>query len=155
METLRDFLTDKGYSKIKLKFTKTHHFEIKASINGVNGRFILDTGASSSCVGFEAIDRFNLKVKDSDIKATGAGASNMQTKISKSNTLKIGKWKKNRISIILFNLSHVNTGLINHNADPVDGIIGADILKKGKAIIDYEKKYLYLKLKEISLTKDS
>ena len=40
--------------------------------------------------------------------------------------------------------------LINHNAEPVDGIIGADILKKGKAVIDYEKKYLYLKLKEVS-----
>lgn len=149
METLKDFLTSKGYSKIKLKFTKTNHFEIKASINGIKGRFILDTGASSSCVGFEAIERFKLKVKDSEIKAVGAGASDMMTKISDSNHLKIGKWKKNRIALILFNLSHVNTGLTNHNADPVDGIIGADILKKGKAIIDYEKKYLYLKLKEI------
>ncbi len=146
METLKNFLIDKDYSKIKLKFTKTNHFEIKASINGVKGRFILDTGASSSCVGFEAIERFNLKVKDSEIKAVGAGASNMMTKISNSNDLEIGKWKKNRVALILFNLSHVNTGLINHNADPVDGIIGADVLKKGKAIIDYEKKYLYLKL---------
>jgi len=146
MELLKDFLIDKGYSKIKLKLTKTNHFEIKASINGVKGRFILDTGASSSCVGFEAIDRFNLKVKDSEIKAVGAGASNMMTKISKSNNLKIGKWQKNRIVLILFNLSHVNTGLVNHNAEAVDGIIGADILKKGRAIIDYEKKYLYLKL---------
>ena len=150
MKTLRDFLLAKGYSKIKLKFTKTNHFEIKASINDIKGRFILDTGASSSCVGFEAIDRFNLKVKDSEIKAVGAGASDMATKISKSNNLKIGKWEKNRVALILFNLSHVNKGLINHNAEPVDGIIGADVLKKGKAIIDYEKKYLYLKMKEIS-----
>ena len=150
MESLKDFLLKKGYSKIRLKFTKTNHFEIKASINGVKGRFILDTGASSSCVGFEATERFNLIVKDSEVKAVGAGASNMMTKVSKSNHLKIGKWKKNRVGLILFNLSHVNTGLINHNADPVDGIIGADILKKGKAIIDYEKKYLYLKLKQIS-----
>ncbi|MBU2922537.1 retroviral-like aspartic protease family protein [Winogradskyella psychrotolerans] len=149
METLKDFLIEKGYSKIKLKLTKTNHFEIKASINGVKGRFILDTGASSSCVGFEAIERFNLRVKDSEIKAVGAGATNMMTKISKSNDLKIGKWKKKRVALILFNLTHVNTGLISHNAQPVDGIIGADILKKGKAIIDYEKKYLYLKLKEI------
>ena len=146
MELLKDFLLHKGYSKIKLKFTKTNHFEIKASINGVKGRFILDTGASSSCVGFEAIERFNLKVKDSEIKAVGAGASDMLTKISNSNDLKIGKWTKKRVALILFNLSHVNTGLINHNAEPVDGIIGADILKKGKGIIDYEKKYLYLKL---------
>jgi predicted aspartyl protease len=146
MESLKDFLIAKGYSKIKLKFTKTNHFEIKASINGIKGCFILDTGASSSCVGFEAIDRFNLNVKDSEIKAVGAGASDMMTKISNSNALKIGNWKKDHVALILFNLSHVNTGLIHHNADPVDGIIGADILKKGKAIIDYEKKYLYLKL---------
>jgi predicted aspartyl protease len=149
MESLKVFLTAKGYSMIKLKFTKTNHFEIKAFINGIEGRFILDTGASSSCVGFEAIERFKLKVKDSEIKAIGAGASNMRTKISNSNNLKIGKWGKKSVALILFNLSHVNTGLINHNADPVDGIIGADILKIGKAIIDYEKKYLYLKLKEI------
>lgn len=146
METLKDFLIGKGYSKIKLKFTKTNHFEIKASINGIKGRFILDTGASNSCVGFEAVERFNLKVKDSEIKAVGAGASDLLTQISNSNALKVGKWKKNRVPLILFNLSHVNNGLINHNADPVDGIIGADVLKKGKAIIDYEKKYLYLKL---------
>ena len=146
METLKDFLLNKGYSKVKLKLTKTNHFEIKASINGVKGRFILDTGASSSCVGFEAIERFNLKVKDSEIKAVGAGASDMLTQISTSNAVKLGKWKKNRVALILFNLSHVNNGLINHNADPVDGIIGADILKKGKGIIDYDKRYLYLKL---------
>ncbi len=146
METLKDFLLNKGYSKVKLKFTKTNHFEIIATINEVKGRFILDTGASSSCVGFEAIDRFNLKAKDSEIKAVGAGASDMMTKISTSNDLKIGKWEKSRVALILFNLTHVNNGLIKHDAEPVDGIIGADILKKGKAVIDYEKKYLYLKL---------
>ena len=43
-------------------------------------------------------------------------------------------------------MTHVNTALIAHSAKPVDGIIGADILKKSKAIIDYEKKYLYLKM---------
>ncbi|MFL0353136.1 TIGR02281 family clan AA aspartic protease [Xanthomarina sp. GH4-25] len=146
MENLKDFLLEKGYTKIKLKLTKTNHFEIKATINGVKGLFILDTGASSSCVGFEAIDRFRLKVKDSEIMAAGAGATDMLTQISKKNKLKIGKWNKEQVVLILFNLTHVNTALVNHNAQPVDGIIGADILKKGKGIIDYEKKYLYLKM---------
>ena len=66
----------------------------------------------------------------------------LPTQIANYNNLKIGKWKKNSVALILFNLSHINNGLINHNAKPVDGIIGEDILKKGKAIIDYEKKYL-------------
>lgn len=144
--SLKDFLLKKGYTKVKLKLTKTNHFEIKATINGVKGLFILDTGASSSCVGFDAVETFNLKAKDSEIKAAGAGAIDMLTQISKRNKIKIGKWKKDKVALILFNLSHVNTALISHNSQPVDGIIGADILKNGKGIIDYEKKNLYLKL---------
>lgn len=143
---LKDFLLAKGYTKIKLKLTKTNHFEIKATINGVKGLFILDTGASSSCVGFEAVETFKLKAKDSEIKAAGAGATDMLTQISQKNSLKIGRWKKDKVALVLFNLTHVNTALTTHNSQPVDGIIGADILKKGKGIIDYEKKYLYLKL---------
>ena len=144
-KTLREFLHEKGYIKVKLHLTKTNHFEIKATINGHKGLFILDTGASSSCVGFEAIETFKLKTEDSAIKAAGAGAIDMDTKMSKKNKVKIGKWKRNKVVLVLFNLTHVNTALINHNSKPVDGIIGADILKKAKAIIDYEKKYLYLK----------
>ena len=144
--TLQEFLIQQGYVKIKLKLTKTNHFEVNATINGVKGKFILDTGASNSCIGFDSVECFNLNVEDSEVKAAGAGAIDMQTKISKKNVVKIGKWKKERVAIVLFNLTHVNTALTNHNSNPVDGIIGADILKKGKAIIDYNKKYLYLQL---------
>ena len=146
MENLQDFLLDKGYTKIKLHLTKTNHFEIKVSLNGEKGLFILDTGASNSCVGFEAIENFKLKAKDSEIKAAGAGATDMTTQISKKNKLKIGKWKKDKVALILFNLTHVNTALVSHDAKPVDGIIGADILKKAKAVIDYNNKHLFLKL---------
>ncbi len=145
--TLHKFLIEKGYTKVKLRLTKTNHFEIKATINGNKGLFILDTGASNSCIGFESADTFNLKVKASQTMAAGAGALNMETKISRKNKIKIGKWKQEKLILVLFNLSHVNTALINHNSKPVDGIIGSDILKKGKAVIDYQKKNLYLKLK--------
>ncbi|KJD35182.1 acid protease [Tamlana sedimentorum] len=143
---LQEFLLQKGYAKVKLHLTKTNHFEIKATINGKKGLFILDTGASNSCVGFEAIETFKLKAEESIIKAAGAGATDMDTKMSKRNKIKIGKWTNSKIVLVLFNLTHVNTALKNHNSQPVDGIIGADILKKAKAVIDYEKKYLYLKL---------
>ena len=145
-DKLKDFLLGQDYARVKLKLTKTNHFEIKATINGVKGLFILDTGASNSCVGFEAAEKFDLKkVKDSKILAAGAGAIDMVTQISKKNKIKIGRLKIDKVSLVLFDLSHVNIALTNHNSKPVDGIIGADILKKIKAIIDYNKKYLYLK----------
>ena len=83
--------------------------------------------------------------KASKIKAAGAGAINMETQISKKNTISLGKWTKQRIVLVLFNLDHVNTALTQHDAQPVHGIIGADILRTGKAVIDYDKNCLYLK----------
>lgn len=144
--SLKEFLLERGYIKVKLKLTKTNHFEIKATINGVKGLFILDTGASNSCVGFEGIEMFKLEAKDSEVKAAGAGATDMVTQLSKKNKLSIGTWKKDKVALVLFNLTHVNTALLNYNSKPVDGIIGADILKKAKAVIDYDKNYVYLKL---------
>lgn len=143
---LQDFLLKQGYTKIKLHLTKTNHFEIIAKINGVKGLFILDTGASNSCVDFDTADLFKLKVEESDVKAAGAGATDMKTQTSKKNKFSIGKWKDTKTVLVLFSLTHVNKALTTHRSKPVHGIIGADILKKGKAVIDYEKKYLYLKL---------
>ncbi len=145
MISLKSILLRKGYVMIKLKETSTNHFEIKVKINGVKGRFILDTGASSSCVGFNEADHFKLDAQDSMIIAAGAGDSKMETQEALGNKCEIGKWEYSKLNLVLFNLTHVNTALKNHGAKTVHGIIGADILKKGKAIIDYNKKRLYLK----------
>lgn len=147
MPNLKKILKKKKYIRIPLTLTSTNHFEIKAKINGVVGRFILDTGASNTCVGLDKIEFFNLSTKESKIKAAGAGATDMETQISTKNHIKIRSWKKKKLKIVLFDLIHVNTALTTHKALPVDGIIGADILKKGKAIIDYDMKHLFLKLK--------
>ena len=132
---------------IPLILTETNHFEISARINGVKGRFILDTGASNTCVGLDKADYFQLVSKSSEIKAAGAGASQMETFVSENNKLEIGKWKFKKQQIVLFDLVHVNEALIAHKALPVDGIIGSDILKKAKAVIDYGQKKVYLKIK--------
>ena len=145
MKSLKKFLIKKNYTKVPLTLTATNHFEIFAKINGVTGRFILDTGASNTCVGFDKIEFFGLTSKESKIKAAGAGATNMETLISTKNKIEIGAWNKKKIKIVLFDLVHVNEALTTHNALPVDGIIGADLLKASKAIIDYNKRYIYLK----------
>lgn len=142
---LHNILLRKGYVEIKLKKINTNHFELKAKVNDVSGKFILDTGASNSCIDVNLAEKFNLQVEDSETKAAGAGAIGMETKITSKNKLKLGKWSYNNFNIVLFDLTHVNMALTEHNADEIDGIIGADILEKGKAIIDYNKKCLFLR----------
>ncbi|MGB2226158.1 MAG: retropepsin-like aspartic protease [Polaribacter sp.] len=145
MASLKKTLLKKKYVAIKLKRIVTNHLEVKGQINGVKGRFILDTGASNSCVGIDLQEHFKLEVQESEIKAAGAGAIGMETLESKKNSLLLGEWKINAFSLVLFDLSHVNSALEQHKAKSVHGIIGADILEKGKAVIDYKKKIVYLK----------
>jgi len=142
---LRVFLEDTGFYRVPLTKLATGHYKLEAKVNNVFGSFILDTGASTSCIGFESAEKFELESETSDIKAAGAGAINMSTKISKTNTFFIKKWQKHAIDFVLFDLSHVNQALAQVDEMPVDGILGADLLKKHKAVIDYGRNCLYIK----------
>jgi predicted aspartyl protease len=145
MKNLHEKLKKVDYKKVKFKVTKTQHLLITAKINGVKGNFILDTGASNSCVGFESIEHFTLDAKNSKTKASGAGATGMLTQTASNNKLQLGKWKNNKLDLVIFDLSHVNEALSHYKVKPVHGIIGADVLMKGKGIIDYFNHCLYLK----------
>jgi hypothetical protein len=145
MKTLPDILKKEGYQKIKFTVSKTQHLLLKARINGILGHFILDTGASNTCVGFEGVSFFQMIAGSSPTKAAGAGGTGMETLLSSHNQLTIGRWQVNDFSIVIFDLSHVNEALKHYKASSVHGIIGADVLLKGEAIIDYSNQWLYLK----------
>ena len=143
--TLNKYLKDSGYVSIKLNFLKTKHYSLEADINGINGRFILDTGASNSCICSSLENKFNIISKETIEKASSATSEINNTKISKNNTIQIGKWE-NKMNLITFDMGHINHVLNEKKIDSVSGIIGADILKKSKAILDYNLNNLYLKL---------
>ena len=145
-KTLNKFLKESGYIAVKLNFLKTKHYSLEANINGINGKFILDTGASNSCICSSLENNFNIISKETVEKASSATSEISNTKISKNNTIQIGKWE-NKINLITFDMSHINHALNEKKINSVSGIIGADILKKNKAIIDYNLNNLYLKLR--------
>ena len=144
-KTLNKFLKESGYMCTNLDFLKTKHYSLEAKINGINGKFILDTGASNSCICTSLEIKFKAISKESKEKASSATSQMTHTKISKSNTIQIGNWK-NTINLITFNMNHINKALSEKKVDPIDGIVGADVLKKSKAILDYKSNKLYLKL---------
>ena len=144
-ETTNKFLKNKGYCPVNLIFLKTKHYLIEAKINGVNGTFILDTGASNSCICTSLENNFNVISKETIENASSATSVISNTKISKNNTIQIGKWE-NKINLISFNMNHINQALREKKIDLIDGILGADILKKSKGVLDYKSNKLYLKL---------
>ena len=143
--TLKKILKNKGYYSVNLIFLKTKHYLIEANINGINGKFILDSGASNSCVCITKENKFKLETKKSKISASSATSEISETSISKKNLVSIGKYE-NTIDLVTFDMSHINETFKEKEIESVDGIIGADVLKKSKGVLDYKSNKLYLKL---------
>ncbi|WP_026450905.1 retropepsin-like aspartic protease [Aequorivita capsosiphonis] len=142
---LRKYMESEGFYRIPLQRLATGHYLFSASINNTPGDFILDTGASTSCVDLSSSTHFSLISEESIIKAAGAGAINMETMFSRKNEFSINKWKVKNMDFVLFDLSHVNQALSQAEENPVHGIIGADFLKKRRAVIDYGRNCFYVK----------
>ncbi|HCO68450.1 MAG TPA: acid protease, partial [Dysgonomonas sp.] len=135
----------RDYTAIQLKKFVTGHLYLTVQINNMDAVFILDTGAGATVIDDKRESKFELNTLITDNKAVGVGGGNMALRQSIVNNFKIQDYNINDFKIHLMNLDHVNNALKRVGIEEIDGVIGADILLKGKAIIDYENLVLFLK----------
>jgi len=122
--------------KIKLKKSKANHLTVKGLVNGKKALFIVDTGAEASVIEESWMDKLNLKLSKKTKKIGGVGTSGTKIYLVKKLEIELnGKVFKSQKAMCL-DLSHMNEGLKKLGAKPAAGIIGADILKKYKGVID-------------------
>jgi len=143
--SLEQFLIQNNeYIKIPLTKMASGHLHLKAFLNGVEGDFILDTGAGATVIDPKRQKKFSVKTQES--KSSGAGAGG-QTSLQQSldNSFKIEKLEMPKFLLYVMNLDHVNNAFTSMGLKEVDGVIGADILSSNKGIIDYANLTLYLK----------
>lgn len=130
--------------QIKLKVTKTRHLICQSRINGVKAVLLIDTGASNSCIALEEKENFNIKENGEPFKASGAGKDKVKAVLGHQCELILGRHAVGKHAFVLLEMQHINATLKHENAKPINGILGADFLKKNQAIIDYKNKTLNL-----------
>ena len=133
----------KEYS-IPFKILSTNHIIIDAAVNNVDGKFLIDTGASNSCIDLNKLEKFKLKIEKSDETASSATGEINETFISKKNLFFIGGYSKTDFNLILFDMKSVIEALKEKDNIEVDGIIGSDVLIELKSQIDYMKNEITL-----------
>jgi hypothetical protein len=130
--------------KVRLKLSKTKHLICPSRINGIKAILLVDTGASSSCIALSEKERFKLSEKGTAFEAAGAGKDKVKAILSQRCHLILGRHSMGNQSFVLLDMQHINNTLAHENVAPIDGILGADFLRKNKAIIDYGTKTLEL-----------
>jgi predicted aspartyl protease len=144
---------EKTILPIHLKFIEDDgfHLMIHAFINNKKAWMLIDTGASRTVFDKERIQKF---VDESGFElneklSTGLGTNNMQTHTVLIKKIRLNELVLKNFNSILLDLSHVNESYEHLGLPRIEGVLGSDLLVQYHAVIDYQKKILTLKWKNV------
>ena len=143
---LKNILETKGYTSIRLKKTKSQHLVALLEVNSTEGLFLIDTGASNSCISADKEVHFTLIAKENMLELSGAGSEKLEAKPTTKSSIAYNGLFLVTLKFFLLDMTSINNSLSEQGNEMIDGIIGADFLKKTNALIDYKSKKLFLKL---------
>ncbi len=148
MENIAQFLASMGYTASTFRQNVAGQLLINAAINGVDGIYILDSGAGQTVVDAKQLETLKLELSYDETALTGGGlgAHSIENVPSYNNQIEINNFKIEGLVVAVMSLDSAWESLERVGAhDKLFGIIGVDILKAGNAIIDFTTMTLYLK----------
>mgnify|MGYP005651122321 FL=1 len=133
-------IPDKNHkTQIKCYALKSNHIYCKIELNSVQGIFLIDSGASNSCIDIERQDKFKLDKFKKSYSASGAGSEKFDAFKTKKGEFSYKKKVIDKLNFLLIDMSPINIALNKTDEVSVDGIIGADFLLKNNATLNFEE----------------
>lgn len=126
--------------------SKIGHLQLPGSLNGQAIEMLLDTGASTTVLDLAYCRSRGIPLRETASKGGGAGGMALSIYVLDGAKLYLGDSPIPSDGIYVIDLSHVNKGLTMKGAGPIQAVVGADILLRHEAVIDYANSSLFLRL---------
>ncbi|MCR5040033.1 MAG: retroviral-like aspartic protease family protein [Bacteroidales bacterium] len=122
------------------------HIMVKGKIHGKGARFLIDTGASRSVFDPKTITTFidDLQFEKKEGLTAGVGSSDLESSTFIIDSMSIGELEITDYEGVALDLENIHEMYGKLHLPHIDGIIGGDLLKKHKAVINYRSKKLRL-----------
>lgn len=133
-----------GWRAVPLTKLKTGHETLRVTVNGVEGLFVLDSGASGSVIDARVADKYRLGRPVERGDGTGIGGRFAVYRVA-ITSLRIGEVALPVDRLNRAEIAHVVDTLARLAGVQVDGIIGQDVLTRFGGIIDVGRQQLYLR----------
>jgi predicted aspartyl protease len=143
--TLTSFLATQGYESLPLRPLATGHFALDGTADAIVLTLIVDTGASHTILDRRRAERFGLVLRQERGRAAGLGTADERVASAVLRNVRLGGLELDSLPVSVLDLAHVNEVLREMRVGAVDGILGADVLHRKQAIIDYGAPRLYIR----------
>ena len=108
---LGNCLRPQGYEALPLRRSVGPHLEVVARINGVPGRFLIDTGAQITVVNAPSLKRFHLVAVKTGVRVYGAvGGPGERIRAALASRLQIGPCEASPFLLGVSDLTALNQG---------------------------------------------
>lgn len=116
---------------------------VPASVNGVDGVFLVDSGASHTVLDQKFAQRCVRNFGPSNLRLAWLGSRNAQTMSGQVDEIIIGNYRKEGpIRLHILNLDAINQAPSRQTGQRIDGILGSDFLIGHRASINYQSREL-------------
>ena len=123
---------------------RTGHITVIARLSGKPVRFLVDTGAGATCIHSGLIEKYKLNLTAKEKKGGGVGTSTMKMTTVASHNLSLEGVDLSSFKLIALDLTHVVAGLAKAKVEAIVGVLGADVLHRKNAVIDYARSIILL-----------
>ena len=122
------------------------HIMVKGMIHGKEASFLIDTGASRSVFDPKTITTFidGLTFEKKEGMTAGVGSSDLESATFLIDVFSIGEMEIRDYEAVALDLENVHEMYGKLGLPRIDGIVGGDLLKRYKAVINYRSKKLRL-----------
>ena len=122
------------------------HVMVKGMIHGKEANFLIDTGASRSVFDPKTITTFidDLTFEKKEGLTAGVGSSDLESSTFILDEFSIGEVPIHDYEAVALDLENIHEMYGKLGLPRIDGIIGGDLLKRYKAVINYRSKKLRL-----------
>ena len=122
------------------------HIMVKGMIHGKEANFLIDTGASRSVFDPKTISNFidDIQFEKKEGLTAGVGSSDLESATFIIDVFSIGEVEIYDYEAVALDLENIHEMYGKLGLPRIDGIIGGDLLKCYKSVINYKGKKLRL-----------
>lgn len=143
--SLDEFLIDRGYRRHVYQRNAVGHLVLAGEINRIPAQMLVDTGASKTVVDAQWCQAHQVPLVETGRHGGGAGGVELPIYTVPDVSLTLDGIRIPTDSLVAIDLSHVNRSLAMKGGQPLAGVIGADVLRRQGAVLDYATDSLYLR----------